>query len=71
MRLDSPVRALTRFWVWATPGLIALEPAAMACYEAMRTSSKSPTADADVGPHLVALHIHRSSERSVSSLVGR
>jgi hypothetical protein len=26
------VRAMTRLWDWATPGLIALEPAAMALY---------------------------------------
>ena len=42
-----PLRAMTRLWEWAMPGLISLEPAAMALYEtsgAMGISAR-PSAD--------------------------
>jgi len=32
MRMWLPVRAMTRIWRWTIPGLIALEPAAMALH---------------------------------------
>jgi hypothetical protein len=47
MRL--PVRAMTRLWVWTIPGLIALEPAAMALYVASGDMGSAPIAPAD-GP---------------------
>jgi hypothetical protein len=40
------VRAMTRLWDWATPGLIALEPAAMGLYVAFGETGSSPQAPA-------------------------
>jgi hypothetical protein len=44
MRMWFLVRAMTRLWEWATPGLIALEPAAMALHVASREMGVSPRA---------------------------
>jgi hypothetical protein len=41
------VRAMTRLWAWATPGLIALEPGAMALHETSRDMGISLTAFGD------------------------
>jgi hypothetical protein len=48
MRMWFLVRAMTRLWDWATPGLIALEPAAMALHVASREMGISPRACADL-----------------------
>jgi len=42
-----PLRAMTRLWEWATPGLISLEPAAMALYETSGAMGTSPRPSAD------------------------
>jgi hypothetical protein len=47
MRMLWLVRAMTRLWDWATPGLIALEPGAMALHEAWGDADISLTASAD------------------------
>jgi hypothetical protein len=47
MRMRLPVLAMTRLWGWAMPGLIAMEPAAMAAYAASSEIGISPGACAD------------------------
>jgi hypothetical protein len=47
MRMRLPVLAMTRLWGWALPGLIAMEPAAMAVYAASSEMGISPRAGAD------------------------
>ena len=42
-----PLRAMTRLWEWAIPGLISLEPAAMALYETSGGMGISPRPSAD------------------------
>ena len=52
-----PMRAMNRLWVWAIPGLIALEPMAMGLYLASGDIGRSPNAPAD-GPTGLALDLH-------------
>jgi hypothetical protein len=47
MRVWWSVRAMTRLWDWATPGLIALEPGAMALHEAWGEMDITPRGSAD------------------------
>lgn len=65
MRRDWLAWALTGFWDWASPGLTALEPAAMAHYEAFRVKGTSPAADADVAPGAMSVPQDRLSEPAV------
>jgi hypothetical protein len=53
MRMRLPLLTMTRLWGWAMPGLIALEPAAMALYEASSEMGMSPRACADFPKGLV------------------
>jgi hypothetical protein len=56
MHMWWPLRGLTRIWEWAMPGLISLEPAAMALYEtsrAMGTASKQSADFPTVLMHVV------------------
>jgi len=48
-----PLRAMTRLWEWAIPGLISLEPAAMALLEASGQTGFSPRASAEFPAGLV------------------
>jgi hypothetical protein len=47
MRIGWLMRAMTRLWSWAIPGLIALEPAAMALHVASGEMGTSPRASAN------------------------
>jgi len=47
------LRAMTRLWAWAIPGLIALDPAAMALHEASGETGMSRKASADFPTGLV------------------
>jgi hypothetical protein len=47
MAMWWPVRAMYRLWVWAIPGLIALEPAAMGLYVTSGDIDRSPNTSAD------------------------
>jgi hypothetical protein len=53
MRMWWPVHAMTRLWGWVLPGLIALEPTAMALYVASGETDVSPRACADFPSSLV------------------
>jgi len=48
-----PLRAMTRLWEWAMPGLISLEPAAMALYETSGAMGVSARRSADSSTVLV------------------
>ena len=47
MSMWWPLHAMTRLWEWAIPGLISLEPAAMALHETSGAMSPSPRPSAD------------------------
>jgi hypothetical protein len=47
MPMRLPVHAMARLWGWVMPGLIALDPGAMALYAASGEMGTSPRACAD------------------------
>jgi hypothetical protein len=60
-----PVRAMTRLWGWAIPGLIALEPAAMALHVASAEMGTSPRASANFPTRLVRVVKDQLSSQTV------
>jgi hypothetical protein len=65
MRMWWPAHAMTRIWDWATPGLIALEPGAMALHEASGEMGMSPRASADFPTGLVRVVRDQLPSRTV------